>query len=305
MPQPPEPAGPPRRRRPRVRSVAGAVILAGMVASAAYAGNTFGVRDQLTPPAERLPSDRATEDTDGPATTNGDEAAAAPTRRSYPWWQEVATFDGDGSAETEAFTLRDDALQWRVTWRCDEGGALTIRRVADDGTLVDRPLAETGGCPDQGRGFAVDSETTALAVQADGPWEIAVEQQIDDPIVDEPTEAMAAGEMIATGEFYDIERRTDGHAEIYRTDDGYELRLDGPFYATPDSDVEVWVSELDEPQSTDEVADGPTTSVAFLPATSGAMNFQIPDEVDMDAVRSVIIWCEPLQLAYGAASLER
>jgi hypothetical protein len=59
---------------------------------------------------------------------------------------------------------------------------------------------------------------------------LAVEQQVDTPINEPPLEEMEADDarVIARGDFYEIDRRGDGTASVYRLGNGrLALRLDG------------------------------------------------------------------------------
>ena len=80
------------------------------------------------------------------------------------------------------------------------------------------------------------------------------------------------------------------------------MRLD-PFVVTKNSDLFVWVSEADEPRTSADALHSVHVQVDRLTATAGAQNYLLPDTVAVDRVRSVIVWCEPVQTAYAAAAL--
>lgn len=278
----------------------GPVIVAVMGVSALYSGNTFGIRDRFPPPASfvtgRAPS--------GPEA--GDATGEAGTQlRSQPWWQHVRTFTGNGSATTEAFDVDDRALQWRVGFRCQRG-TLAIRPLDAAGRPLRRALAETP-CPKEGTGFSIQAGRFGLSVEADGPWEAEVSQQVDVPLVEPPSPDVSAGRaaLVASGTFYDMDRHGRGTLGIHRFPDGsLEIRLED-FFVTQNSDLEIDLSDLPAPKTTAEFVRGDAQHIAFLKATVGSMNYRIPPEVDLDRARSVVIWCDPLKLAYTGAALLR
>jgi len=63
------------------------------------------------------------------------------------------------------------------------------------------------------------------------------------------------------------------------------------------------VSEAKAPRTSEEALDAPHVEIDRLKSTAGAQNYELPDSVDPERVRSVVIWCEPVRTAYAAATL--
>lgn len=280
----------------RLLSSLGLVALA---VSALVGGNAFDLREQLmgsvTPAARPAAVSRGGE---GPAATPAPAEPAETVLSSQPWWQGIATLEGEGSASTDAFTVVDGAIQWRVTATCTDG-ALSVGSPAGDDPLIEGPCGATEV------GYGTDPGTTSLQVEASGAWQLQVEQQIDVPLVEAPTPAMTAAETVvaATGDFYRIDQAETGAVTVYRLADGtHALRLDD-FYVTPNVDLEIHLSPLEAPQTTEEFMAAPSVEVAPLDVTAGSMNFAVPAEVDPSQYRSVVIWCPLINSAYAGASL--
>lgn len=294
MPTAAPPAGPSSRLRgPLGRRVGGTALLAVLVASAAYGGNLFGIRDRLLPPPHP-----AAPVAHGAASTGGRAVLA-----SQPYWQPVTTIEGAATATTRPVTISGGALQWRATWRCQQG-RLSVRTPGGSGATSSRPLLDTA-CPGQGVAYAVSTGSVSLVVAADGPWRLEIEQQIDVPLEQPPLAAMSApgAAAVSTGSFYGIDQQGNGRVTVDRLADGsYALRLDS-FYVTPNSDLEVRFSAPPAPHSDDDVANAPYASVAPLVATTGSMNLLVPRTVDPSRYRSVVIWCLKIRTAYAAATL--
>ena len=275
----------------------GLVLLA---ASAAFGGNLFGIRDQVLGSAAPPPRPAA-------VSRAADGAPAAPATaaepqetvlRSQPWWQEVTVLDGEGSTTTAPFTIDGGAIQWRATWTCRSGGLV----VTADGSS--EPLVDDA-CPGTGVGYSTETGSTRLRVEADGPWQLRIEQQLDVPLVEPPLPAMTAeGTVVqSTGSFYRMDQSGTGTVTVYRLDEGgHALRLDD-FFVAPNIDLEIHLSPLEAPRTTEEFMSAPSTLVAPLDITAGSMNFSVPPEVDPADYRSVVIWCPLIDSAYAAATL--
>jgi hypothetical protein len=105
---------------------------------------------------------------------------------------------------------------------------------------------------------------------------------------------------------YDVDRHGEGTAKIYELADGSRvLRLDD-FFVTINSDLELQLSGLVEPHSTDEIAAAHPgiVTVAPLKVTVGNMNYTLPPGLDLAKYHSIVIWCEITRNAYAAASIQ-
>ena len=285
--------------RQTARRSLGALILVVMAASAIYGGGFFGLRERFAPP-----SSKTTASPFGTAVDQDAAPAPATSRRSQPYWVPVSRFQGNGPLTTPAFAVDRRAIQWRVNWRC-EGGAFGIQPQRPSGEAYGHQLAGADSCPKAGVGQSVAAGRFKLDVQAEGPWQAEVEQQVDVPLAERPTPAMTSPDsrVVASGRFYGIDETGNGSVKIYRERDGStSLRLDD-FYVTPNIDLEIRFSELERPGSTRQVARAPFKDIVFLKATAGSMNYRIPPGVLSDRVRSVVIWCEITSNAYAAATL--
>ncbi len=283
--------------RRTLQNVLGALMVLVLGTSAAYSANFAGFRDSVPPPAQRV---RAAAIDRDPATATA--SGAKSSLRSFPWWAQVATFDGTGPETTDRFTIDEFALQWRAVWTC-ESGHLLVRAQRGDGEAVGQPLVDAP-CPSDGTGFSVELGDLRMDVQAEGPWELVVEEQVDVPLVEPPTAEMEKGRVVATGEIYDMDRRGSGTVFVYRLRDGSTMVRLEDFYITPNVDLEIDVSELERPQTTEEFTSARYERIAMMPVTTGSINYEVPDDVDVRDWESIVIWCEPLHLAYAGATLE-
>jgi hypothetical protein len=235
----------------------------------------------------------------------GDEGHPAPAvgpaagaDKAAPRWEEVARFAGTDDQRTAGFAIAAGALQWRVTLRCTDDGAVRVGLDGDPSAL-----GELSSCPGSTFGFSIRTGPVVLDVDATGAWDIVVDQQLDTPVAEPLLTGMTEGNRRAAGAFYGIDQKGSGTATLYRLPTGGgALRLD-PFLVTRNSDLFVWVSESPGPRTSADALHAVHVPVGRLTATAGAQNYLLPETVDLDRVRSVVVWCEPVQTAYAAARL--
>lgn len=225
---------------------------------------------------------------------------AAGTRHAAPRWEPITTLTGSGAAE-RAFAVAPRAIQWRARWRCDRGRLrLTVIRGSQRRALTD------AACPGTGTSTGVRTGPLRLAVDSPAGWQVKLEQQVDTPLHEPPLASMRSprARLLSRGRFYRLERAGRGTASLYRLGTGrLALRLDGGFATSANTDLFVWLSTARRPQNTVQAARAPHTVLQLLKSTLGEQNYVLPAAVKASQVRSIVIWCEPVQIAYTAATL--
>ena len=215
--------------------------------------------------------------------------------RAAPRWERVRVLEGDGPAE-EAITVARDAIQWRVRWRCASGGfALAVTpRPAGSSDVSAR-------CPGDGEAAFIGRGARRLRVRTTGPWRMVVEQQVETPLAEPPPD----GRIVARGTFARIERPTEGEALVYRLAGGrLALRFEN-FRTAANTDLFVWIRQAGRPRTTRQALRTPHRVLAGLRSTVGDQNYVLPRGTRVADVRSVVIWCVPIRIAYAAVELRR
>ena len=220
--------------------------------------------------------------------------------RAAPRWEPITISRGSGDA-SRSFEVSGDAIQWRARWRCREGSfMLALDSPPEHGNPLDR-----GACPGRGEVESIETGKLRVRVRTAGPWRVSLAQQVTTPLREDPLPAMQApGTAVAAkGRFYGIERGGEGTAELHRLASGrLALRFKG-FRTSPNSDLFVWLSEAARPRTTRQALRAPHRQFALLKSTLGDQNYLLPAGVREDSIRSVVIWCEPVRIAYAAAAL--
>ena len=281
------------------RLLAGLGVIA-LLASALFGGNVLGVRERFlgseTPEARAPAASRAPVGLGAPAPLTSPQETVL---RSQPWWQSVGGLEGSGSTATSAVSIDGGAIQWRVRAAC-QSGRLVVRAPGQARPVVD------ASCPGNEIGYGIRQGNVSLDVSADGPWQLQVDQQVDVPLREPPLPSMSApgATAVAGGTLYRVDQVGTGGVMIYRLADGtYALRLDD-FFVTANSDLELQLSTLEAPRTTEEIRSTRSATVASLDVTTGSLNFPVPPGVDPTKYRSLVIWCERTSNAYAAASLK-
>ena len=248
------------------------------------------------------------EDGAGAGRTNSDpfvEVSRQPSqtraaRRAAPRWARVARLTGRAPA-THAVPIARGAIQWRVRWRCSSG-RLTLAVTPQPRSSPER---SGGRCPGSGEATWVQTGAQRLRVDARGSWRVIVEQQIDTPIDEPVLAAMRApgARLLKRAAFYSVERQGRGRALLYRLADGRgALRLEN-FRTSTNTDLFVWLSTARRPRTTKQVTRARRIGdLRPLKSTEGAQNYLLPPGLDLSRIRSVAIWCVPIQIVYTAAA---
>ncbi|WP_300009037.1 DM13 domain-containing protein [Pseudonocardia sp.] len=176
-------------------------------------------------------------------------------------------------------------------------------------------------------GLAVAAALLVVALAVFQPWKLFVDRTVDeappvaaapvaaapvDPpaVVAEPEpepEPVATGPVeLVRGEFISHEHASSGSVVILELADGSRvLRLedldtsDGPL-------LKVWLTDAPVIEGTDGwyvFDDGAYVDLGELKGNIGSSNYEIPADVDLDALTSVSIWCERFSVSFAAAEL--
>ena len=126
------------------------------------------------------------------------------------------------------------------------------------------------------------------------------------PMAEAMPPEMAAGPVaVAVGSFRDADsfHKGSGTATIYRSDAGpHVLRLED-FRVTNGPDLRVLLAETADPQSREELHNGGYTHLEKLKGNVGNQNYELPADLNLDDVGSVVIYCMPFQVIFSVAPL--
>lgn len=222
-------------------------------------------------------------------------------RRSAPRWETVATVSGKASQNPPSFEILRTAIQWRIRWSCDEG---SLRITSTPPPKRGGPLVDVARCPQKGEAFAIFTGPVRLSITASSPWKAIVDQQLDTALNEPLAPDVAAVPVVARGSFYPIERDGRGSVRLHQLPGGRRVLRFEDFEVSQNTDLFVWLSEAPEPRTSVEALRSPKVVIGNLKSTLGNQSYEVPADLPTSRLRSVVIWCEPVAIAYSAASLE-
>lgn len=117
--------------------------------------------------------------------------------------------------------------------------------------------------------------------------------------------AVATPAMLAKGNFtvVDTLHKAAGTATVYRLADGKRvLRFEG-FSATNGPDLYVYLSGHAMPRSSGELHSAGDVNLGRLKGNVGDQNYELPDDLDLSTVKSVVIYCRQFSVVFSSAEL--
>lgn len=232
-----------------------------------------------------------------PAASPTTMAAEGP--RSAARWETVSTFNGAGAFTTPEFTILPGAIQWRVRFTCTTG---TLRIESNPPPRRPGPVVDAA-CPKEDAGYSIVTGPVRMQIQATGAWKAVVDQQVDTPLDEPLLPGMTPDRVIAQGSFYRVEVRGEGTAKLYRLADGRRILRFENFVTAENTDLFVWLSEEAKPANSAQAVGSPHVEISNLKSTLGSQNYEIPASIPTEKIRSIVIWCQPVQIAYAAVAL--
>lgn len=151
------------------------------------------------------------------------------------------------------------------------------------------------------------------------PWRAFTSSEIDEaapsstpaPVAASPstgatgaTASPPAGDVVlSSGKFVDAEHGTSGTAKILQLADGRRfLRIEG-LSSSDGPDLHLWLSDAKSGGDWGSYDDGRYVRLGDLKATHGNQNYPIPRNADLSSMRSVVIWCDRFNVAFGTAPI--
>lgn len=146
------------------------------------------------------------------------------------------------------------------------------------------------------------------------PWLLFVDSTVDEELPQsqatsgddggQSEEAETGPVDIAAGDFVSQEHTTSGKARLVKQDDGsHVLAIEG-LDTSNGPDLRVWLT--DQGVDADEwfvYDDGYHVELGELKGNKGDQVYQVPEDVKLDKVTSVSVWCVRFSVSFGAAPL--
>jgi hypothetical protein len=162
---------------------------------------------------------------------------------------------------------------------------------------------QTSSCPDVGTASSTGNGQGTLQVSASGPWRVVVSQQVDTALQEPPLAGMTSDSRLSGGRFHSIQNHGEGTVALYRLPSGrLALRFEN-FYTSASPGLRVWLSSARNVNSTLEARKAHHTDAGALRSTLGDYNQLLPRTVTAAELRTIVIWCPTVLIAFSAAPL--
>lgn len=115
----------------------------------------------------------------------------------------------------------------------------------------------------------------------------------------------ARAAALVSGRFGDVDalHRGAGTATILTLAGGQKvLRLD-EFTVTNGPDLYVYLSGHPAPRDSRQLHAGTAVEIARLKGNVGSQNYELPADLDLDAVKSVVVYCKQFSVIFSTATL--
>jgi hypothetical protein len=126
-----------------------------------------------------------------------------------------------------------------------------------------------------------------------------VESQQSETVIETP----ALGSVQSSGAFIDAEHPTKGTASIITENSKKYIQFDNQFKSDNGPDLFVILHKDDKLPITG-IKEADYITIAPLKSTSGAQQYEIPEDVDLANFKSVAIWCRKFNATFGYAVLK-
>lgn len=172
--------------------------------------------------------------------------------------------------------------------------------------------------------FLVVAVAGALVFQ---PWLLFIDDKVDegedasevvgtapggltDTTVPEASGAQKTRVVLASAEFIDAEHGTSGTATIYRRSDGTRFLRLQDLDTSNGPDLHVWITDRRSGGDCEGCFgswgiydDGDHVKLGALKGNQGNQSYEIPEGADLAGMRSVVIWCDKFNVAFGTADI--
>jgi hypothetical protein len=113
----------------------------------------------------------------------------------------------------------------------------------------------------------------------------------------------AQDRTLAAGEFEDAEHDTSGRVEVLQLADGRRFVRFENLASSDGPDLHVWITDRESGGDWNSYDDGRHLELGELKATHGNQNYEIPASAKLAGLRSVVIWCDRFNVAFGTAAV--
>ncbi|NIP39531.1 MAG: hypothetical protein GWM89_10885 [Candidatus Dadabacteria bacterium] len=110
--------------------------------------------------------------------------------------------------------------------------------------------------------------------------------------------------VLLTGNFHEVAHPASGTAAIYKLPDGKLILRFTDFKVSNGPDVVVYLSVLNDSNDNDSIKNSGFISLGSMKGNVGDQNYELPDNLDINEYKSVVIWCKRFGVNFAVAPLK-
>lgn len=196
----------------------------------------------------------------------------------------------------------DEQLDADVAAVLSSPAADSVRTPSPVPSATPAPTPEATPSPTPQPTPATDVSPTPTATSTPSPTSSSAPAPSDgessDPVEAEPTGPV----VVARGDWTSLEHETSGTVALVDDDGDLQLVL-SDLQTDNGPDLRVILSPKEGVEGDWFGYDEGSTSLGALKGNQGTQTYDVPDDLDLDDVASVVIWCERFSVGFGVANL--
>jgi hypothetical protein len=139
------------------------------------------------------------------------------------------------------------------------------------------------------------------------PERIFIDSRVNEefPVLQEKkTSSAAEPQVLYLSNFHEVAHPAKGTATVYILPDGKRTLRFTDFEVSNGPDVVVYISAIDDANDNDTVKNSKFISLGSIKGNIGDQNYELPDDLDLNVYRSVVIWCKRFSVNFAVAPLK-
>lgn len=111
-------------------------------------------------------------------------------------------------------------------------------------------------------------------------------------------------QVLYLGNFHEVAHPAKGTATVYKLPEGKHILRFTDFEVSNGPDVVVYISAIDDANDNETVKNSKFISLGSIKGNIGDQNYYLPDDLDLNVYRSIVIWCKRFGVNFAVAPLK-
>jgi len=138
------------------------------------------------------------------------------------------------------------------------------------------------------------------------PERIFIDSRVNEEfsvLQEKKTSSAAEPQVLYLGNFHEVAHPAKGTATVYKLPEGKRILRFTDFEVSNGPDVVVYISAIDDANDNETVKNSKFIFLGSIKGNIGDQNYELPDDLDLNVYRSVVIWCKRFGVNFAVAPL--